>query len=179
MRFGDIAQTQPDLWHYYPSHDKTQHLRTTGEKKVLPLGPAAIAILRARTDLVTAAPQDYIFRPADAYAEHLRERSRTRKSPVQPSQRLRHEEVLKNPKRTFADHFSAQTYRDAITRAAKRAGVPRWYPYQLRHTAATETEKRLGWRAAQTLLGHKSPNTTRLYIDQNQALADEIAGRIG
>lgn len=179
MRLCDIRQTQPELWHYYPSHDKTEHLRTPGEKKIVPLGPGAIAIIKARTDGRQDAPEEFIFRPADAYAEHLRSRRRKRKTPVQPSQRARHEEVVKKPRRRFREYFTAQTYRDAVKRAALRAKVPCWHPYQLRHTAATETEKRLGWRAAQTLLGHKSPDTTRIYIDQNRELADEIAGKIG
>ncbi len=179
MRLCDIRQTQPELWHYYPSHDKTEHLRTPGEKKIVPLGPGAIAIIKARTDGRQDAPEEFIFRPADAYAEHLRSRRRKRKTPVQPSQRARHEEVVKKPRRRFREYFTAQTYRDAVKRAALRAKVHCWHPYQLRHTAATETEKRLGWRAAQTLLGHKSPDTTRIYIDQNRELADEIAGKIG
>lgn len=179
MRYCDIKRIRPDLWHYTPSHDKTEHHRLPGHKKIVPLGPRAIGILTPRTDGIPPESTDYIFTPAEAYADHQRRRREHRQSKITPSQAERNRRRALSPKMKFQPFFSVHAYRRAIVRAAGRAGVSPWFPYQLRHTAATEAEKRLGWRAAQTLLGHKSPDTTKIYIDENRTLAETIASEIG
>ena len=179
MRVCDIRRDSPDTWHYYPAHDKMQHTRKPGDHKIISLGRQAIDIIAARTFGLPDNSDEYVFRPVDSYAEHLRDRRANRKSKITPSQAKRAIAVKEAPRRKFAPFFSGSAYRQAITRACKRAGVPHWYPYQLRHTSATRVERLFGWRAAQVHLGHKSPDTTRIYVDQNQELADQIAREIG
>lgn len=49
--------------------------------------------------------------------------------------------------------------------------VHQWFPYQLRHTVATEVRKEHGREAAQVVLGHAHAKTSEIYAAKNQALA--------
>ena len=67
---------------------------------------------------------------------------------------------------------------------AKAAGtepdlVPKWTPYQLRHTAATKVRKEMGYECAGATLGHTNMSATAIYAERNQGLADEAAKRFG
>ena len=55
----------------------------------------------------------------------------------------------------------------------------RWHPNQLRHSVATRVRKEHGLEAAQVLLGHSKADTTQIYAERNEALATEIAAKIG
>ena len=55
----------------------------------------------------------------------------------------------------------------------------RWHPHQLRHAAATRIERELGKEAARAALGHRSINTTEIYIDRDIAEAIRTARKIG
>lgn len=72
-----------------------------------------------------------------------------------------------NPKRAPGTKFTKDSYRRAIQRAAERAGVPRWFPYQLRHLAATKIREALGIESAQALLGHAHYQMTEHYVQQS------------
>lgn len=62
-------------------------------------------------------------------------------------------------------HVAGLTYQRAILRAAARAGVPHWGPHRLRHNAATMIEAVYGIKAAGSVLGHASEQTTAIYVD--------------
>ncbi len=96
-----------------------------------------------------------------------------RKSKVQPSQKNRKKA---EPKRQPGLKYSSPSYYRAIQAAAKRAGVPRWYPYQLRHTAATVVRETLGVEAAAALLGHARTDMTEVYAKIGLDKAIEAAG---
>jgi integrase len=70
-------------------------------------------------------------------------------------------------------------YRQAIARAAKRAGQPHWFPLQLRHSAGTEVREQYGLEAAQVILGHSRADVTQVYAERNLKLAKEVARKIG
>ena len=69
--------------------------------------------------------------------------------------------------------------RNAVRRAAKRAGVPHWWPYRCRHNAATVARAAGGLEAAQHLLGHSKASTTEIYAEINQRVAVDTARNIG
>ncbi|MHC4288263.1 MAG: tyrosine-type recombinase/integrase, partial [Planctomycetota bacterium] len=99
------------------------------------------------------------------------------------------------PALTFKEHYDAISYRISIKYAitacnkvrraeAKAAGtepdlVPKWTPYQLRHTAATKVRKEMGYECAGATLGHTNMSATAIYAERNQGLADEAAKRFG
>jgi integrase len=170
MRPCDIDRSDAEVWAYRPATHKTAW---RGEERVIHIGPKAQAIL-----------EPYLHRPADKFCFSPREsevarrgeQRANRKSPVQPSQRKRRR---KNPKRPAGDHYTKDSYRRAINRAAKAAGVEEWFPNQLRHSAATEIRKIFGIEASSTRLGHKSLDVTLVYAERNLQLSRDVARQIG
>jgi len=55
----------------------------------------------------------------------------------------------------------------------------RWHPNQLRHAFATRVRKGYGLEAAQVLLGHSKADVTQVYAERNEALAADVAAKIG
>jgi integrase len=55
----------------------------------------------------------------------------------------------------------------------------RWSPNQLRHSYATKVRKEHGLEAAQVLLGHSRADVTQIYAEKNEAMAADIASKIG
>lgn len=75
--------------------------------------------------------------------------------------------------------YTIDAWRKAIHRACDGAGISRWQPNQLRHTAATMIRERFGVEAAQVFLGHSSITTTQIYAETNRETAHKIAKEIG
>jgi integrase len=158
--------TTAEVWMYRPPKHKN---RSKGKSRAIPIvGEAREAII------------DYLNRPADAYCfsaiesvawQNAQKRSK-RKSKVQPSQVDRSKA---NPRKTAGDHYDAASYRRAISAAAKRAGVPHWFPYQLRHLAGTMIRDVLGVEAAQAMLGHSRASMTEHYAKLDERKAIEAA----
>lgn len=166
MRPCDIDRKIQDKWVYRPAQHKTAH---RGKSKAVPiLGDARTAL----TPFLDRAADAYCFSPAESMQWYLDELRLNRKSKVQPSQVDRSKaEPLKKP----GEQYNAGSYRQAITRAAKKAKVPHWFPYQLRHTAGTVVRDALGVEAAQALLGHCRASMTEHYAKQSEAKAIEAA----
>ncbi len=76
--------------------------------------------------------------------------------------------------------YSTASYRRAIARACRRAGVAIWHPNQLRHSAATEIRRRFGLEAAQLVLGHSSALVTEaVYAERDAAIVQRIMSEMG
>ncbi len=173
MRPSELCRMRPceidrtgDTWLYKPAKHKTAKL---GKLKAVPLiGDAREAI----TDYLQRDPQAFCFSMKESVAwQNARKRS-ARKTKVQPSQLSRAKEC---PKKQPADCMDSSSYRQSIKLAAKRAGVPHWTPYQLRHLAGATVREALGIEAASALLGHSRTSMTELYAPQSQAKAIEAA----
>lgn len=82
-------------------------------------------------------------------------------------------------RRRTAAAYDRRTYRQAVVRGAAKAGVPRWSPLQLRHTAATSIRSRWGLEAAQVVLGHSRADVTQLYAERDLNRAREVIAAIG
>jgi integrase len=61
-------------------------------------------------------------------------------------------------------------YRDSVHQACKRAGVPCFNPYQLRHNAGTETRRIFGLDAVQSQLGHSTRAMSERYAEDRRFL---------
>jgi len=166
MRSCDIDQSD-DIWVYIPHKHKTQH---KGKHRPIPIMPESQAILTPYLIDKEDRPEEYLFRPADAVFLMNLEKRAKRKTKVQPSQRCR----KKKRKRTFRPYYTKDAYLKAVKCAAKRAGVSVWSPNRLRHTQATEVNSTLGIEAAKTLLRHASTETTKIYLDPNVQLKEQI-----
>jgi integrase len=71
--------------------------------------------------------------------------------------------------------WNKDSYRVAVTRAAKAAKAPHWTPYALRHAAAQAVRDAVGIEAAAALLGHSRLSTTETYSKASEARAVEAA----
>ncbi len=80
------------------------------------------------------------------------------------------------PYRAFYDTGS---YRTAVQRGARRAGVPKWSPHQLRHSLGTDVREKHGLEAAQAVLGHVRIDATQIYAQKQLALAKMVAETMG
>ena len=83
----------------------------------------------------------------------------------------------------FSETYDKDSYRKAIQRAIKRANktlppdeqIPNWYPYSIRHSAATFVEETEGLDESQAVLGHTSADMTRRYAKAQQAIQKRVA----
>ncbi|MDD3469834.1 MAG: site-specific integrase [Thermoguttaceae bacterium] len=147
-----------------------------GLSRTVYLGPQAQEIITPYLAIAEAAGKEYLFSPRMSLELFYTEKRASRKTKVQPSQVSRKKE---NPEHSIGDHYTRDSYRRAIARAAARAGVPAWSPNQLRHSAGTEIRRRYGIEAACAVLGHESISTTEIYAERNESLARKVAEEIG
>lgn len=160
LRPGDVADRGDGLWAYTPAAHKTEH---HGRRRVLLLGPKAQAVLRP---WLARDPAAYCFTPAEAVAWARRRRAGDTRPVKQPAGL--------NP--TYTRH----SYRVAVRRACRRAGVPAWTPNQLRHTRATQIRAEFGsLEAAKAVLGHADTRVTEIYAERDLGLAAEVMQRMG
>lgn len=80
MRACELKIGSPN-WTFDPSRHKTSW---RGKRRVVPIGPKALLILE---EFLTDDPAAYLFRPADAVADHHARRTASRKSRPTPSER--------------------------------------------------------------------------------------------
>lgn len=169
MRGCDL-DTEGAIWTYRPPSHKTAH---RGHERVIDIGPKAQTTLRP---FLRANVEVHLFRASDADAERKVAMRARRKSKVQPSQRNR---CKTHPKRKPKAHYTVDSYRRAITRACKAAGVTPWHPHQLRHTFATLVRKQFGLDAARAVLGHRSPVVTEIYAEIDRTKSAEVVRKLG
>ncbi len=172
MRTGDIDRKGP-IWLYRPQVHKTQHHNRI---RTIVLGPKAQQVLKP---FLRLDPNQYLFQSAEVDAERRHVMRQSRKSRVQPSQILRGEEVLRNPRRKFKPCFSVSSYNQCIRRACKEAEVQHWSANQLRHACATRLRAELGLEAARTVLGHSDAATTLIYAERDLNLAIAAMTKFG
>jgi integrase len=140
-------------------------------RKVIMLGPKAQEVLRPWLDRDAGT---YCFVPAETSAWHYRRsrRKATSETPVEDGK----SKVLKlRPGLKYTCH----SYRVAVQRACKRAGVPAWSPRQLRHTRATAIRQAFGLEAAKAVLGHTDTKITEFYAERDLDLAKRVMREIG
>ncbi len=165
MRAIDI-DTAGTVWMYGPADHKTAH---HGHKRTVYIGPRAQQIIG---QFMADRPVDaYLFSPGEAQAQRRAQAPTHRRPDQQP-----------NPHKTdrvVGDHYTTDSYRRAIERACRKAGVPVWTPHRLRHNAATFIRREYGIEAAQIMLGHARADVTQIYAEVNQEKAITIAEKIG
>jgi integrase len=164
LRPRDVDRSDPEGWLFRPASHKTEH---HGRERVIVLGPRAQEVLRPWLD---RDPEASCFCPAEVVAARAAGR-RTAPSPM-PGRRL-----AARPRP--GGRYTKDSYRVAIQRACRRAGVPVWTPHQLRHTRATEIRREFDLEAAQIILGHAKPETTLVYAEWDLSRARAVMARIG
>lgn len=157
MSWGQI-DTSDRVWFYVPVRHKTQH---HGKSKLIAVGPRAQEVLEGyRHRSLDSA----IFSPTES--ERLRNGRRSRRA-VSPMK-------IGGAAERVGEEYTADSYRRAITRAAKAADQEHWHPHQLRHLGATELCAEVGIEVAAAVLGN-TLQAAQIYTDVNRALASRGA----
>jgi integrase len=164
------VETTGDVWLYVPPVHKLDHKNIV---RVIPIGPKGQDIVRRYLTTNLRAP---LFSPALAHGQRLEAKRAGRKTKLWPSHARRHKA---DPTADLSDRYTAGSLRKAVHRACDAAGVPRFNPNQVRHSAATITTKRFGKDAARALLGHTSEATTEIYLDPDVQTAMRVAKEVG
>lgn len=169
MREIDLTRG-PDVWVYRPAlHKNTWR----GKDREIYLGPRARQVVEP---FLTGDPEKYLFSPRDVVKAMHGRRSVARKSKPTPSERLR---TKGSPGLSHSELYDRRSYRQAVVRACKRAGVTAWSPLQLRHTAATLIRSQYGLEAAQLFLGHEKADVTQIYAERDASKVRAIVAEIG
>jgi integrase len=172
MRIENIDRQSENLWAVKLDHHKTDHLENA-ETKILYLAKPEIDVL---LPLIGERTEGYIFRPSDTI-RYEKERRATGAVFVkkQPSRAARDAERAQNPKLEIGECYHFSAYRKAVYRACDRAGIARWFPYQLRHTGITLIGLEHGVGAAQHTAGHKDIKMTLRYFRGENEIAKRVA----
>ena len=170
---GSDIDTSGRIWEYRPGEHKTAH---RGHERVLFLDPKAQAVLGPF--LTTRRPDEFLFSPREAERERRLRQHSERRTPFSCGNVPGSNRVAVR-QREVGECYTTDSYRHAITRACKQAGVPHWHPHQLRHNAATRLRKEFGLDVARVILGHRSPQVTDMYAELDRERAIEAMGRIG
>jgi integrase len=181
MRPGEVViiraidlDTTGKVWLYRPGSDQEGGAHKTawrGHGRVIAIGPRAQEVIKPflKTDL-----HAYLFSPRESMEAVRAERRRKRKTPVRGEQPRK-----RKPKRQPGERYRVSSYRQAVVKACRKAGVPGWHPHQLRHTKATEIRREAGLDAARAVLGHRSPAITEVYAEIDATKAAEVMERLG
>ena len=153
------------VWIYAPESHKTEHL---GIEKTILLGPKSQKILEPWLD---REPMAYLFDPREVAEAALARRRRDGKPSIKAANRRRSRQLRR--------HYDDESYCQAVKRACKKAGVPKWTPGQLRHNAGTKIRHKYGLEAARIILGHSSAATSEIYAEIDREKAKEIMSEIG
>ena len=180
MRLRDIDRRPraDGTWIYTPHTHKTAHKDKILQKAI---SPQAQVILTSYLLENEATPESFLFSPKVSMQQQSIDRRRNRKTlnkkgEVQPSQRNRRQSDRKRPP---GDRYLESSYYHAVASACKRAGIPHWYPNQLRHTAGTVAKNLCGTEKAQVFLGHEHLSTTEIYAEKNYDEAAQVALKVG
>ena len=171
LRPADVDQ-KGDVWLYRPATHKTEH---HGRERTVFFGPQAQGILLR---YLARAAEDYCFQPRDSEAKRLARQHAARTTPLSCGNRPGSNRKRK-PKKKPGDHYTTDSYRRAIHYACDKAGIEKWSPNRLRHSAGTEVRSKFGLEAAQVILGHSSANVTQVYAERDIAKGIEVARQIG
>jgi integrase len=166
MKPGDIEMSGA-VWVYRPARHKTEHHE---RDRVVFLGPRAQELLKPY--LEGLRPDEYVFSPIRSETARLADRRQKRGIPLDKP-------VKDRGKWAIRDHYDDGSYRRAVQRACKRAGIPIWCPLQLRHTAGTEIRRKYGLEASQAVLGQSELTVTQVYSEVDQNTAREVMTQIG
>lgn len=139
-----------------------------GKARVIAFGPLAQAVLRP---FLLRPSDSFCFSPKESMAWHAARCEKHRRPNQKPNPR--------KTERQVRDHYDPAGYRRAVVRACEEAGVPHWFPHQLRHLAATRIREQYGLEGAQVVLGHAHMKITEVYAEANQQKARDIVKEIG
>jgi integrase len=162
------------IWKVELAEHKTAHLNRS---RTLYLGPKAQKAIKPF--LVGRAVNQCLFSPTEAEQERRTALSTKRKTSPGQGNTIGTNRVAK-PRKKPGAHYTASSYRKAIASACSKAGIARWHPHRLRHSAASFINEEFGLEAARITLGHSSAMLTdAIYAERDAERAIEIMMAMG
>jgi integrase len=179
MRPLDILRDDANCWLYVPGRDvslvgdhKTAHHQRV---RAIPLTSQCQTILKRWIESFDSDKR--IFQPAAAVRAICKEKYVGRNAHLarghQAGANLENHPMIKP-----GEMYTIDSFRTAVTRACKRAGVERFTLYDIRRSAATRVRSELGKEAAKLLLGHVSTDTTDIYLLDEVKEAMKVAKQL-
>jgi integrase len=169
---GLVDLDEAKCWVYTPEQHKGRSRR---KPRWLVLGPLSQEVLRPFLD----RPADsYCFDPRETVAA-LRAEQREARIAAGGGSGGSRKRATGGTTRTPTRRYHPRSYAEAIARAAAKAGVEHWTPYQLRHAFAGEVDYAMGLDHAQAAMGHAGPDVTRRYAKRSFRAAVEVATKTG
>lgn len=173
MTLGQIDRSGA-VWVYRPTTHKNEY---RGHHRMVALGTAAQAIIAAQLDDLALSDSDPLFSPRRQRDERFAELRAQRKTKVQPSQATRRKT---KPIRLPGEWFTSNAVAHAVAKACRKAGVPSWSPYQLRHLKGMELREKFSLEHVRAALGHSHAAMSAHYAKgADVALATEVAAAAG
>jgi integrase len=166
------VDTSGAVWAYRPESHKTEH---HGRERVIFIGPRGQDVLRP---YLLRDKATYCFCTAEGERKRRDLAHEARVTPISYGNRPGTNRKS-TPTRPAGERYTTDSYRRAITRACDKAGVGRWAPNRLRHSAATEIRKRFGLEASQVALGHSTANVTQIYAERDLEKAAAVMAQVG
>lgn len=169
MRFEDVeavTHNRERFGLYRVRDGKTSH---HGREVSYVLSASVLALL----DEFRRPGGGVVFRPCDAMRESSIQRRADRQTEITKQTRERDA----GPKREFGETYQRSDYHQAIERACKAAGVPKFVPHAVRHVVASwaANNPQLGAGAAAAALGHADRETTSRYVHNDESLRFAVA----
>ena len=175
MTVGEIDTGRGNgLWYFVPLDHKTIDYIGAIE---LPMGAPEQELLAPF--LVGKKPENAVFNRQTALLERLATLPPPPppKTKMTPSRKKRDALRKKNAK-PGKEFFDKDSYLYEVEKVTERGNevlpdgkkIPHWTPYQIRHFAATITEKERGIEYAQALLGHRNSKTTENYVHNDKEM---------
>ena len=164
---GEINRTG-ETWLYEPSEHKTSD---KGKLRVLALNAdaqAALAPFMSRPDDLPC------FSPKESAQWYRDRKTAQRVTPSNAGNAVGRRSQPRGESK-IKDEYNSTSYRQAVIRAAEKAGVPKWTPYQIRHLTATAVADQLGIEGAKALLGHSDAAITQVYTSTARQAAIKAA----
>ena len=141
------------------------------------LGKDAQAVIAAHLEGIVLADADPIFSPHRQREERFARLRAARKTKVQPCQKCRKNTA---PTRAPGLWFNSHAVSTAVAKACKKAGVPLWSPYRLRHLKGSELRERFSLEHVRATLGHSHASMSAHYAKgADGKLAAEVANAMG
>lgn len=75
--------------------------------------------------------------------------------------------------------YTHTAFRRNIARTLDRKGLNHWFPYQLRHSGATNIRDKFGKETTIAVLGHRTSTMVEVYTDINYKKAEKAAAKCG
>ncbi len=161
--------TAEGVWVYVPDKHKTAG---KGKARFVVFGPAEQELLKPLIE--GREPGEFVFRPKDALAS-LRDEQRAERAARGGGSGGNRKKAKAERTRSPGNGYDSRAYYHAVRRACDRAGVARWYPYQLRHLSAAEIKAAFDVDAVMAQLGHHTRTMGEHYGGRSFKKAAEIA----